>query len=371
VAEGDPQAEGERRVAARHLLANPLTCDEHDPVVFRLVRRHETELGRWFTQRLGYRLHLDADTARLFKTGAAIADRPLRMAAGRALTQVEATLLALLLGATTAGPAIISLRDLVDEVRSAAVEAGITLPGEALERRSVVNALRWMIDHGLAVELHDHIDAYAADDQADAVLRLRPDRIALVLVPGTAGSQDAGELLERAERRSAGRQWMRIRLVEDPVLYRDDLTPEEWAELRRRLGEEERLLDEMFGFALEVRAEGVAAVDPAGELADRRFPVTGTLGHATLLLLEHLVATAGPDPVPIDEVGAVLARLAEAHARGWSKEFVERPDRLTTQVVGLLCDVRLAEVDGDQLHLLPAAARFRPVTPDATQGALW
>lgn len=372
MAESDPQAEGERRVAARHLLADPLTCDEHDPTLFRLIRRHETELGRWFTQRLGYRLHLDADTARLFKTGATIANRPLRTASGRALTQLEVTLLALALGATTAGPAIVSLRDLVAEVRSAAVEAGIALPGEAIERRSFVSALRWMIDQGLAVELHEHVDAFATDDQADAILRLRPDRIALVLVPGTAGSEDGPELLARGERRGAGRQWMRIRLVEDPVLYRDDLTPEEWAELRRRLGEEERLLDEMFGLALEVRAEGVAAVDPGGDLADRRFPTTGTVGHAALLLLEHLVGSTGADPVPLAAVATVVGRLAEEHSRRWSKELVERPDRLTTQVLGLLCDLRLAVVgEHDTLRLLPAAARFRPVVPDATQGALW
>ena len=298
---GDPQADIERRVAARHLLMHPLTCDEHDPSAFRLIRRHEAELSRWFTQRLGYRLHLDADTARLFKTGANITRRPLRTGTGRPLTQLEYTLLALALAANAAGPSVISLRDLVDEIRSAAAEAEIDLAGDATERRALVTALRWMIDHGLADEMHEHIDAYAADDEADAVLRVRPDRIALMLVPATAGSESADELLERAERRSATRQWMRVRLVEDPVLYRGDVTDAEWNELRRRLGEEERQLDEMFGLVLEARAEGVAMIDPTGVLADRRFPATGTLSHAALLLIEQ-TSTKGPAPIPYELV---------------------------------------------------------------------
>ena len=85
----DPQAAVERRIAARHLLAHPLTCKEHDPEVFALIRRHESELDRWFTQRLGYRLHLGADIARLFKSGLVPERRPLRTATDRAFHHLE------------------------------------------------------------------------------------------------------------------------------------------------------------------------------------------------------------------------------------------------------------------------------------------
>jgi uncharacterized protein (TIGR02678 family) len=123
----DPHASTERRVAARRLLSRPLTCAEHDPETFAMIRRHEIELDRWFTQRLGYRLHVDADTARLYKTGVSLS-QPLRRPEKRALHQQECVLLTLVLAATAAGPAVISLRDLVESVRSAAAEASVSVP---------------------------------------------------------------------------------------------------------------------------------------------------------------------------------------------------------------------------------------------------
>ena len=387
----DPHAANERQLAARHLLQRPFTCAEHDPDVFRLVRRHEADLDRWFTQRLGYRLHVDADTARLYKAGVLVEHRPLRTTSGRAFHHREYVLLALVLATTAAGPAVISLRDLVDGVRSAAAEAEITLTHEPAERRALVAVLRWMIDLGVATEMHARVDAYASDDTADAVLKMRPDRITLLPMPTLVGVADAGELLERAERRASSRQWMRGRLAETPVLYRSDLDDEEWSELRRRIGEEERVLGEMFGLLLESRAEGIATIDPAGTLAERRFPTTGTVGHAALLLLDALAHAADGDgdgegeampmplhTIPMGTVSTIVADLAARYARGWSSDLVGAPERLTRLVIDLLVDVRLAIVDHDSetVGILPAAARFRAVEAEsigapATQDALW
>lgn len=380
----DPHAANERQLAARHLLQRPFTCAEHDPDVFRLVRRHEADLDRWFTQRLGYRLHVDADTARLYKAGVLVEHRPLRTTSGRAFHHREYVLLTLVLASTAAGPAVISLRDLVDGVRSAAAEAEITLTHEPAERRALVAVLRWMIDHGFATEMHERVDAYASDDTADAVLKMRPDRIALLPMPTLVGVADAGELLERAERRASSRQWMRGRLAETPVLYRSDLDDDEWSELRRRIGEEERVLGEMFGLLLESRAEGVATIDPGGTLAERRFPTTGTVGHAALLLLDalaHVVdgdATVPMHTIPMGTVSTIIADLATRYARGWSSDLVGAPERLARLVIDLLVDVRLAivEHESETVRILPAAARFRaveaePIEAPVTQDSLW
>lgn len=368
----DPQAPAERRQAARHLLAHPFVCSEQAPEMFRLIRRHEVELDRWFTQRLGYRLHVASDTARLFKSGYVPADRPLRTAAGRPLHHLEYTMLILALASTAAGPAVISLRDLIDLVRSAAAEIDLALTGDGTERRALVTALTWMIDHGMATELHAHVDNYAADPDADAVLRMRPERIALVptAVLAAAGELLSGvDLLTVADRRDNTRQWLRARLVEDPVLYSSDLDDAEWAELRRRLGEESRFLDEMFGLVLEARAEGIAAIDPDGELADVRFPAGGTEGHAALLLLGVLQERAEAW-WPEAAVQQAVANLAAAHARHWAKDQVAAPERLARAAVDLLVRVRLAERDRATLdvRLLPAAARFSPAVQER---ALW
>jgi uncharacterized protein (TIGR02678 family) len=350
-----------------------LTCAEDDPELFRLIRRHEATVDRWFTQRFGYRLHVDADTARLYKGVYVPAGRPLRTGTGRELRPLEYTVLALACAATASGPAVISLRDLVGDIRAAAADAGIALPGDRAERRALVTAVQWMMAHGLAAELADHVDRYSTDEDADAILRLRPDRIALLPTSALAGVTTADELCGRAERRSATRSWLRGRLAHDPVLYRDDVTEEEWTELRRRLGDESARLWEMFGLVVEARAEGVAAVDPTGRLSDVPFPAGGTVPHAALLLIDRLRADHGDAAVvPIDAVVASMAELAIPNQRRWSGDLVADPAKLAELAVDLLCRVRLAErIDEGPagVRLLPAAARFTVAA--GPQETLW
>ena len=365
-AEHDPQVGIERRLAARHLLMSPLTCEEHDPDVFRLIRRHETDLDRWFTQRLGYRLHVDSDTARLFKTGMVPDRRPLHTHNGRPFTRLEYMILALVLGTTVAGPSVVSLRDLVDGIRSSAAEAEIRLAGDATERRAIVSVLRWMIGRGLATEMHERVESYASDENADAVLQIRPDRITLLPLPALVGSEVAETLLERAEQRDATRQWMRRRLTEEPVVYRDDLTEAEWAELRRRVGEEEGLADEMFGMVIEARAEGVAAIDVDGSLTGVRFPAGGTVHHAALLLMERLAAGGAPEAWHgHDDIEHIVGELAKANARRWANDMVGSPSRLARAALTLLADVRMIEIEADRIRLRPIAARFVAVDETA------
>ncbi len=105
----------------------------------------------------------------------------------------------------------------------------------------------------------------------------------------------------------------------------------------------------------------------------------GTLGHAALLLIDRLTrlhqppaestsASAAVDGCDPDGAGRVsfsraeiidiLAGLAAEHRRYWSKDAADNPDRLTGDVLDLLCDHRLVEVDGDVVWLLPPAWRY-------------
>lgn len=356
------------RDAARFLVRSPLLLAEREPEIFSIVRRHEQLLDRWFTQRFGYRLQVESDTVRLMKSSVVSSRRPLMTAttSPRPFSQREYVVLALALSAVVAGPNVISLRDLVLEVRSAATDADVPFGEDSVDRRAIVTVLRWMIEHGAAAELHDRVDRYAVDDEADAVLRIRPDRIAMLALPNLAGAESAEELLDRSGRREQSRQWMRSMLLEEPVVYREDLTEIEWAELRRRIGEETNWFDEMFGVEVESRAEGIAVVDPDSRLTDRRFPATGTVGHAALLLIDVL-HTIGDSLFGRGDVLAAISRLIDQYGSYWSS-LTDEPETLLDDVIELLADHKLARYEpgeaasepaGDAVRILPAAWRYR------------
>jgi len=359
--EPPPEIALDLRSAARHLVLHPMVAAEQEPEMFRLIRRHEAQLDRWFTQRFGYRLQVSADTARLFKSSTIASRRPLRTEAARdrPFAQREYTMLALTLAAMAAGPEVISLRDLIQEIRSAAADAAVTLSETPSDRRALVTALRWLIGWGMVAEVHARVDSYASDGSADAVLRVRPDRVAMLPLPVLARSETPEQLRERSDQRRASRPWMRSMLLEEPVVYRSDLTDDEWSELRRRLGDERDIFDGMFGLSIEARAEGLAAIDPEGGLTDSRFPAGGTVGQAALLLIDRLVA-ADRNPVERSAAVAAVTELAEVHrvrSRHWG-QIAENPKFLTDDVLELLQDHRLAQVSDEWIELLPAAWRY-------------
>ena len=161
----------ERTAAARALLVDPRRAAEHDPALFALIRRHSDVLDRWFTQRLGYRLIVQADTARLVKAGYLPADRPIRTHTDRAFTGREYVTLALVLAATASGPDRISLRDLALAVRSAAADAGVAVEPGSAERRLIATVLRWLMARGVVRELDRSIGGFEVDPDADACSR--------------------------------------------------------------------------------------------------------------------------------------------------------------------------------------------------------
>ncbi|OAA23571.1 TIGR02678 family protein [Frankia sp. EI5c] len=377
--DGDPQRPAELTAAGRALLARPWRTAEADRSLFTLIRRHAEVLDRWFTQRLGYRLVVGADTARLVKSGYVPADRPLRTHTGHPFTTRQYVTLALVLAATAAGPDRISLRDLVLRVRSAAADAEIALDGAAAERRALVTALRFLIEHGVVRELDQSVSGYETDGAADALLEIRNDRLAMLPAPALVGARSAADLLERAAGDGRGRAAVRRRLVENPVVYADDVAPEDWAELRRRFGEEARFCEEMFDLLVEARAEGVAAIDVDGGCTDVSFPAGGTTAHAALLLLEAL-ADHGRGGVTVTELDDELAALLIRYGRYWRRDASTDPARLRDDAVALLTSMSLVRWEADgRLHPRPAAARFapkvtitvrEPASDEPTQGTL-
>src|SRR6266545_2742168 len=281
----------ERRRALRALLRHPLlTRAGPDPAAFGLVRRHAGWLREWLATNAGWSLQVDTGLARLRKLPGRLDDRTRPALAEPARTPFS---------------------------RRRYVLACLALA--ALERADAQVTLGWLADRVLALAAL-LVTQRGPSTVAAADLEARLQAITEELVP------DSDDGRNRAIRHALAR-----RLLDDPVLYHDELTEPERAYLTRQRGFLVQRVSEATGLVAEVRAEGVAMLAPSSEATDLAMPEEGTEGHGTLLLAEHLAALAREHPgVPVP-VAALEARL---------------------EALGLL------RRGGDGVTALPALARF-------------
>ncbi|RSM56560.1 TIGR02678 family protein [Actinoplanes sp. ATCC 53533] len=341
----------ERRRAVRALLAEPLLLAGNDD--FALVRRHADWLRSWFGNFLGYRLVVEAGFARLFKAGLGPgAGRPLLRPTGP-FTPRMYTYLTLTVAVLLTCPEQLLLSQLIADVRTAAVEAGIEL-GDALrpgERRALGAALRQLVSWTALREEQGSVAGYADDDQAEVLLTVDRDIVAHLVAVSPARADSAAQFIRYAADPGPGgaRHAVRRRLTETPVTYLDDLAVAERAWLRREQRRDERSFAEYTGLQAELRAEGAALLDPDDSLTDVRFPGTGTVAQAALLAVSALVAELRPDPgplvigvpVPDGALDRILAELIERHRRRWAERFVADPPALREAVLELLTTMGL------------------------------
>src|SRR5262249_24021515 len=144
----------DHRDTACALLRTPVVMASVQPELHRAVRRNEDGLARFFRGYLGYRLSVDAHMARLFKAGlGADAGRPLSRRDRIPFSPRDYPYLVLVCSVLLTTRSQVLLSAVVSEVRQAAAEAGIASGGDTLpERRSLVHALRKLIDWGAVTE---------------------------------------------------------------------------------------------------------------------------------------------------------------------------------------------------------------------------
>jgi uncharacterized protein (TIGR02678 family) len=152
-------------------------------------------------------------------------------------------------------------------------------------------------------------------------------------------------------------------LLDDPVLYYDELTEEDREYWDRQRGSILPEIETATGLVREVRAEGVAMTDPTGNLSDYGLPEEGTDGHITLLLATFLAGRLRESPgvsVAFDTLVARTNNFIALHYRNLRKDVRESgQDRaLTRMVVERLCALGLARREGDLLFPLPAIGRY-------------
>ncbi|UIX30792.1 TIGR02678 family protein [Streptomyces sp. GQFP] len=363
----------ERRTAARLLLAHPLvTATGPHSDTFPLVRRHADWLAQRFQQVFGYRLLVEATYARLFKAGLGpdSGHRLERPSTGTPFTPRTYTYLALALSVLVTAPEQLLLSQLVADLRAAAVDAGIEITdtGRQAERRTLAAALRQLVDWGVLVETEGHVSAVAEEqgegrsgEQAGEALLTVDREIARAVVAGPlAQSRDGADLVRRAADPGFGgpRTYVRRRLVETPVVLLDDLTDAEREWLRTRQRREAQAFSELLGLEAEIRAEGIALIDPDAELTDLHLPGTGTVAQAALLLVARLadrLRPVGPGhpavggrlvigvPVPEGLLPGLLDELIEEYGKraNWMRGHLEDRDGFLAAVLDLLARMRL------------------------------
>lgn len=382
--------------ATRALLRRPLLRHGADPDAFRLVRRHATELRAWFDHNSGWRLHVDSEVARLFKlaqpdtSGTHPAREPRsHLPFGRR----RYVLLCLALSVLERADAQITLGRLAEGIIVAAGDdrlaaAGVTFELSGREERGdLVAVVRLLLELGALTRVAGEEGAFvreAGDVLYDVERRVLAVLISVPRGPSTIAADDFGarlrELTAQPEpvsddlRTRATRHRLTRRLLDDPVVYHDELSEAELAYLTSQRSALNKRVAERTGLVAEIRAEGIAMVDPRDELTDVRMPEVGTDGHVALLVTEYLAARADEDGsgCPTSELHALVRRLASEHQAYWRRNTRDPGAEvgLVEHALERLEALRLIRRARDVVHPLPALGRFglaAPTLPPETE----
>jgi hypothetical protein len=312
------EEQAQRQAALRALLAKPLLVSASDAEALLLVRRHLPALSDWLRRETGWRLAAGTEMARLFKTTPLIAEatHPARGRNREPFSRRRYVVLCLALSALARADTQTTLGSLADDVLTAAAEPGLATTGFTL----------------------------SLDTRSD-----RADLVAVVrLLLG----------------------WGVLTLVDEPVLYYDELTEDEHAYLVSQRHNITGRISEATGLLPELRAEGIAMVDPDDELTDVRMPEQRTDGHLTLLVAEYL---ATRERTPRDELLGFVRQAADDHANYWRKGVtdpgaeIELLDTALEKLTALRLVENATEVTRDGttrvVRTRPAIARFALADP--------
>ncbi|MFG1779467.1 TIGR02678 family protein [Micromonospora sp. NPDC049048] len=369
----------QRRDAARALLRTPLLTAATDRDALALIRHHAAALKSSFATALGYILVVEPTFARLVKAPlpAATPVRPARRNSGGEFTARTYTYLALICAAVLApdtGEQVLASA-LVEQLRADAATVGIDLDDSRTEKRHLVAALRQLIAWGVIEETDGNVSGWG-ERQEEALLTVHRQMLPHLLARPLAALDGPEALVTSSpDVTEQPRRSLRRKLVENPLVRREDLTDAERDVLSRERTDLTRTLDDLFGLVLEVRAEGALAYDPDRHLSDVEFPGPGKVKQAALLLVDELLRvhkpTAGKTAelhgrqvpgllCPWPQVIRIVADLAARHEKMWGAEHVSDPSVLCRDAISVLTSLSLAETTEDGLVLHPAVARHRP-----------
>lgn len=367
--------------AARALLRRPvLRAHGPDAEHVVLVRRNASALREWFDRNTGWRLVVDSEVARLVKTVPDTADptHPARDPRSRVpFSRRRYVLTCLALAVLERADAQVTLGRLAEQIVLAAADpelaaAGVTFTLERREERAdLVSVVRLLLDLGVLARVAGDEDAFVRHD-GDALYDVERRVLAALLAtprgPSTVRAETLEERLAQLTeelpattdelRNQQIRRRLTRRLLDEPVLYHADLDDAELAYLTGQRHAITSRITELTGLVAEVRAEGIAMVDPHDDLTDVRMPESGTEGHATLLLAEYLAGAT--EPVPLTDLHVHLRAMAVVHGSYWRRAATVAGSEVELAELALarLRALRLVERSGDTVRPLPALARY-------------
>jgi uncharacterized protein (TIGR02678 family) len=377
----------ETRRAARALLRRPLLrAAGSDADEFTLVRKHVGALRAWFDRNTGWRLLVDSEVARLVKAAADPADHtyPARDVRTRVpFGRRRYVLTCLALAALERAEAQVTLGRLAEQIVLSVldpdlVEAGVVFTLDNREERGdLVAVVRLLLDLGVLSRVAGDEESFVKDSRDvlyDVERRVLATLLATPRGPSTVDERDFEARLAGVTRElepstdDLRNRMLRHRLtrllLEAPVLYYDELDDAELAYLTSQRAAITARITELTGLVAEVRAEGIAMVDPHDDLTDVRMPDSGTDGHVTLLLAEFLAAHNG-EPVDETELHVQVRSFADRH-RGYWRNSTREPGaeiELTTHALTRLEALRLIRREGGSVTGRPALARYAVTEP--------
>lgn len=384
--------------AIRMLLAEPLITQRAAPESFELIRRRKDPLVKWFDYYCGWSLSVEPrfGYARLAKVRSDVdGTRPARrLRSGRAeFDRRRYTLLCVvaaeLLTATTT-----TIGMLADRVAQATAADEVVTPFDTAqkpERRAYVDVLRLLESYGAIEVVDGSTESFVDSEEAkvlyrvDTTLLMRllsaptgPSRLSVPIeeVPGRFDEllgeitweprygSAAGEAGDGASGSEVQRNlWLRHtvfrKLLDDPVLYREDLTDDQLAYLTSPTGRQLlRKAATEAGFVLEERAEGWLFVDTDALATDGKFPDDSSNANVAALLLLDTISQA-PGGVTPEQLRSAAEDLLTRFPR-WARTYRsdDGTDRLVADAVAVLTRFGLVRRAGERVQARAAASRY-------------
>jgi uncharacterized protein (TIGR02678 family) len=258
------------------------------------------------------------------------------------------------------------------------------------ERRELVTVCRSLLDLGALARVagdeegYVHHAAEGAEHLHDALYDVQRRVLAGVLAavrgPSTWLADEAPRGIEErlralvAEhvpdteegRRTAIRRDLTRRLLDDPVIYIDEIDATARSYFLNQRGPMAARLTDGAGLFAEQRAEGLGLVDETGDLTDVSMPAEGTEAHVTLLVAEFLCdrmlshEEAAQLRTTESDVASFIETARSRYGRYWRKSAREPGSERELARIALerLQKLKLIAVAQEEIRPMPALPRF-------------